>query len=196
MKPKLIVKIDKKEEQKYLKYIHDNFDKKTEFNKFTKKQNINSIKREWKEIEKNFFTFVKGYCKKEWKYKKYYAILSDVTNYSFSSPLKEHKNKVLVDLKTKEAIYKIICHELLHVYFDQIYKGNKKDEDIYHELFVTHMLFDTKLKNLFKDKITPKQNLILAGHKKQYQLYPKSKKIWEDKKDINDYINKLSQLLK
>ncbi len=149
--------IDPVEEKKYLKYIYDNFDKKTKYKKFTKKQDISLIEKNWKRIGKEFFSFVEKYCKLKWKYEVYYVILSDITNYSFASPLKEHKNKILIDLRNKKIANRIICHELLHHFFAQIYKDNKKFEGIIHELFVTHMLFDTDLNRLFKDKLTIKK---------------------------------------
>ena len=58
------------------------------------------------------------------------------------------------------------------------------------------MLFDTGLKKLFKDKLTIKENLLWPGHKKAYELYLKSKKIWNGKKDIKDYIKKILKELK
>ena len=188
--------INSKEEGKYLKYIHDNFDKKTEYKKFTKKQDISLIEKNWKKISRQFFSFVEKYCKIKWKSKIYYAILSEVTNYSFASPLKEHKNKILIDLKHNKIPNRIICHELLHHYFSQVYEGNEKFEEVIHELFVTHMLFDTNLNKLFKDKLTIKKNLLCAGHKKSYKFYKKSKKIWDNKKDIKDYIKKILKEIK
>jgi hypothetical protein len=196
MKPDLKFIINKKEEKKYLKYIHDNFDKKTDYTKSTKKQDINLVENNWKKIQNKFFSFSEKYCGFKWKYKRYYAILSDITNYSFASPLKEHQNRILIDLKNKKFANRIICHELLHHYFAQIYNGEEQSEDIVHELFVTHMLFDTNLSKLFNDNITIRKNLLWAGHRRAYELYNKSKKFWNNKKNIKDYIKKILKELK
>lgn len=193
--PKLIIKIDKKKEQKYLKYIHDNLDKNLDYNKFTKKQDINKIKKNWEKIENKFFNLVKKEGKQEWKYKKYYAILSKITSFSYSSPFKEHRNFILIDSKLGKYTNRIICHELLHIYLSQIFGNFKKNEEILQELFVTHMLFDTNLNKIFRDKMTIKQNLLCAGHKKQYKIYKKSKKIWEKRNNIPDWIKQLKKIL-
>jgi len=193
--PKLILVNNEKEEKDYLQHIHDNFDDSIKFSTF-KKLDIKKIEKEWGKLD--FFNIVEKIAKFKWKHKKYFAFISSNTKFSFASPFPEFENKVLIDFGCEKKL-RIICHELLHQYLNQIIYYELKDEkfenEIIHELFVTHMLFDTELNELFKDNYTSKKDLFDAGHKKAFKLYGKSKKLWNSKKDIKDYLTKIIKIL-
>jgi len=194
--PKLIITCDEKEEKAYLQNIHDNFDKSVKFSLFKEYLKIKDIEKEWKKLD--FFNIVEKIAGFKWKHKKYFAIVSSNIKYGFASPFPEFENKVLIDVRCKE-ILRIICHELLHQYLNQIIYYELKDEkfenEIIHELFVTHMLFDTKLNDLFNDNYTSKKDLLDAGHKKEFKFYKKSKELWNSRKDIKDYLTNLFEIL-
>jgi len=191
---------NEKKEINYLEHIFKNFDNLIKEPKPHLNINISKIKRNWKNIEKKFFVFVEKECGFKWKYKNYYVILSRNAKYSFASPFPEFEDKILIDLKCKKIILRIICHELLHQYLNQVIYDELKDEkfesSIIQELFVTHMLFDTKLNIFFDDGYNPKRNLLDANHKKAYEFYDKSKSIWNSKLNLEDYLKKILKVIR
>lgn len=190
---------NEQEEARYLQHIQEQFGI-TPREVFTGDVNINKLIQSWKTIEEHFFTYFLASFGWDWKYDTYYGIFSRKTAFSFGSPFPEFEQKILIDLRNGKYLLRTIAHELAHQYYHNIIYNILEEESYGHstlnELFVTHMLFDTPLNQFFDDNNTALESLQAPGcYEEAVKLYPQSKELWEKKKNLQDYLDKMMKLI-
>ena len=172
--------------EKYLK-IHA----KREYREVVIKENLSAIRNVWGKTERRFFNTLSNITQLPIYTKKFGCFLTT----GFMCPYSQKENWFMISMwHSLPFSITTICHELLHLQFLHYYKnylkkkglGNQQIEDLKEAL--TFLLNEEEFKEiiLVEDR----------GYPSHQKLRSRLKKIWQDDKIFNSFLEKAIKVLK
>lgn len=209
--PKINFEFNAKKELFYIKFFEKKFgkvnisdelrtilnDDKKAINFLNKKyslENKQNYERNWRKIEKDYFSNIEKLTNKKWSYKKYNVILTKYMP-GFCNPYNLDTKEVTVrqDYPIKISNY-IIAHELFHSHYHKIasIKKNKKllKTELNENCAILSLLFSDLKKIFIKKKDEHIIKMFINSNHKSKKYFYKLLKIWNSKKDFNDYLKR------